>query len=229
MTFTQVEEDIIQEHISKEECRIRREIGHIYQTYCQYKEEAGLILGNWDIFVEICQPPSWLPPEFNTVLYAKSCYTENITDILGFIEWFIGHEMYDDGFPNLIYVKKSKDLPPLKNLSVEEATNALRDYHSAKYISCNLSDATDVLIIRDDEIDLDSLNLLQNKILVCYASLLDAVNFKKRRNDEFEAIRKKRYDANADSYNAMITSHADDTLKRLLCSFENIQNNSKEG
>lgn len=223
MAFTQEEEDIVREHIKKEEYRIRRDIEDIYQTYCQHKEETRLILGNWDLFVEICQPPSWLPSEFNSFLYAKSCYTENIPDILGFIEWFIHHEMYDDGFPNLIYVKKSKNLPPLKNLSKEEVSEALRDYHSAKYISCNLSDATDVLMISSDEIDVDSLNLLQNKILVCYESLLDAVNFRKKKNDEYEAIRKKRYNANAESYRPIIFSDTHKTLKKLLDSFDNKQ------
>jgi len=223
MDLTQTEEDIVQEHIKKEESRIRVGIKDIHQTYCQHKEETRLILGNWDLFVEICQPPSWLPPEFNSVLYAKSCYTENIPDILGFIEWFIHHEMYDDGFPNLIYVKKSKDMPPLKNLSKEEVSEALSDYHSAKYISCNLNDATDVLMIRNDEIDVDSLNLLQNKIFVCYDSLLDAVNFIKRKNDNLEEFRKKRYNTNTNFYEPIIFSDTHKTLKKLLDSFDNNQ------
>ena len=78
-------------------------------------------------------------------------------------------------------------------------------------------------MISSDEIDVDSLNLLQNKILVCYDSLLDAVNFRKRKNDEYEAIRKKRYNVNAESYSPIIFSDTHKTLKKLLDSFDNKQ------
>ena len=223
MDFTQAEEDIIQEHTRKEEERIRNGIQDSYTTYSEYKEEARLILGNWDIFVELCHPPIWLPPEFDSVLYSKSCYTESVPDILGFIDSFICHEMYDDGYPNIIYFKKSKELPPLKGLSVEEAGTALRDWRDAKYMSSKLDDATDALIIRHDEIDADHLNLLENKILVSYDSLLDAINFKKKKNNEYEIIRMKRCNMNASPYQPQIASNMDKTLKKLLLSFENNQ------
>lgn len=171
--MTEIYAKLLADHLKKAERELSQAWKSIQNAHKIDPKAVDLILGNWDEF-EGLTPIS----AFRGLAYQLP-NTEDVSDLLSWISWFIEHEIHDDGSPQVLWAYQE---PRPRDLSPEERSLALRN---PSWKATSPEEATNCFILRDQH--------LSEKTSPLHADTLEAALVFKRAKDEALQERISRY------------------------------------
>lgn len=164
---------LLADHLKKAERELSQAWESIRRAYKIDPKAVDLVLGNWDEFEGLIPISA-----FGGLTYPLP-NTEDVSDLLSWISWFVEHEIHDDGSPQVLWAYRE---PLPENLSPEERSLAIRN-PSWKATSPEL--ATNCFILRD--------HYLSEKTYPLHADNLEAALVFRRAKDKALQERISRY------------------------------------
>ena len=101
-----------QDHIQKERESFQKILQRFLEVWALHPEEVREILGNWEDFLSLCLQES------SAGLSYRPPFGDDISHILSWVSWFVGHEIWDDGDARILWIRR-EDKPLV---AVEAAT-----------------------------------------------------------------------------------------------------------
>lgn len=165
-------QSIIDDHLKTARLEIESALSDFCTLFRQNPKELKLIVENWESFKDLLRVPDGI--EGIGVEYQPHMWGPGLTDQIGWIKWFIQHEMLDDGEPRVLYYRR-----PIRTLD------------GPAWISAPPSQATGCSIIRYDACD-NVGDLLDKSLYLTVDRLREAILFQKKRELAREAVRSWR-------------------------------------
>jgi len=154
----------------------RREIESTLSDFCtlfrNHPKELKLIVENWEQFNSLLKVPTGMGGL--GVEYRPASWGNTLIDQIGWIRWFIEHEISDDGDPRVLYYRR-----PVRALSGPE------------WIAAVPSEATGCVILCGDAFDTGD-ELTSKSLSLTADDLREAILFQKKRDLTRETVQRWR-------------------------------------
>lgn len=168
---------IIDNHLENERRKIESSLLDFSNLFRENKDHLSLIVENWEIFNELLRVPNNLGGL--DIKYRPDSWGSGLIDQIGWIKWFITHEMLDNGEPRVIYYRR----PNLNTFS-----------DRSSWVVTSPDQATGCSIIRCDSCDYSG-DLTTKSFNLTVDQLREAILFQKKRSLMRETVTQWRNSA----------------------------------
>ena len=189
---------IIDNHLTNAKHDIESSLLEFCSLFESNPDHLRLIVENWEMFNELL----WLPDDLGglEIKYQPHTWGTGLTDQIGWIKWFINHEMLDDGEPRVLYYRRS-------------TPNTYTSQSS--WVVTSPDQATECSIIRHDSCDYAG-DLTTKSFYLTVDHLREAILFQKKRALMREKVAKWRNSGTKTSSQETLTENEEGLRLREL-------------
>jgi len=163
---------IIDNHLANAKHDIESSLLDFCSLFKSNPVHLRLIVENWEIFNELLR----LPDDLGGLEIKYHTWGSGLTDQIGWIKWFINHEMLDDGEPRVLYYRR-----PTLNTCTSRSS----------WVVTSPDQATGCSIFRHDSCDYAG-DLTTKSYYLTVDQLQEAILFQKKRALMRETVAKWR-------------------------------------